>query len=151
MRSNRLHREAFRRRCNGLASAPTGAAWRADSQAGNAVGFDGSIIQPEGLTDTRTPRDQRSQQHAQEQRVVRERLARLTPRERQVFERIVSDRPNKDIARELEISPRTVEHHRERVMSKMQAASFSELIIMAVLCGIRELRLSSSDLPPSAR
>lgn len=83
--------------------------------------------------------------------MVRERLARLTPRERQVFERIVSDRPNKDIARELEISPRTVEHHRERVMSKMQAASFSELIIMAVLCGIRELRLSSSDLPPSAR
>lgn len=86
-------------------------------------------------------RDLRNRELATGQAVVKQRYARLTPRERQVFSLVVSDRPNKDIARALKISPRTVEHHREHLMLKMQANSLAELITMAVLCGIHELRL----------
>ncbi|WP_166265521.1 response regulator transcription factor [Marinobacter caseinilyticus] len=78
---------------------------------------------------------------AGEQAVVRERYTNLTPREQQVFRLVVSDLPNKLIARQLKISPRTVEHHREHVMHKMQAHSATELLTMAMLCGIRELHL----------
>ncbi len=83
----------------------------------------------------------RDHQLAQEQAVVRERYGNLSPRERQVFALVVSDRANRDIAKELKISPRTVEHHREHLRLKMQANSLAELITMAVLCGIHELRL----------
>lgn len=86
-------------------------------------------------------RDLRDRELAREQAVVKQRYARLTPRERQVYSLVVSDRPNKDIAHALKISPRTVEHHREHLMLKMQANSLAELITMAVLCGIHELRL----------
>ncbi|MBV8166544.1 MAG: response regulator transcription factor, partial [Alphaproteobacteria bacterium] len=48
-----------------------------------------------------------------------QRLESLTPRERQVLECLVRGRPNKVIAYELDISPRTVEIHRARVMEKM--------------------------------
>lgn len=78
---------------------------------------------------------------ASEQAIVKQRFAKLTPREQQVFSLVVSDLPNKDVARRLTISPRTVEHHRAHVMLKMQAHSVAELITMAVLCGIRELHL----------
>ncbi len=64
------------------------------------------------------------------------RLAALTPREREVLEQLVIGRPNKAIARELGISPRTVEIHRARVMEKMQAESLSQLVRMAFVAGI---------------
>lgn len=78
---------------------------------------------------------------ASEQALVQQRYSNLSPREQQVFVLVVSDLPNKKIARELMISPRTVEHHREHLMLKMQAHSTAELITMAVLCGIHQLRL----------
>jgi len=80
---------------------------------------------------------------ARDQALVRQRFSNLSPREQQVFVLVVSDLPNKRIARELEISPRTVEHHREHLMLKMQAHSTTELITMAVLCGIHQLHLST--------
>jgi two-component system, LuxR family, response regulator FixJ len=76
-----------------------------------------------------------------EQAIVRNRFAHLSPREHEVFSLVVSDLPSKEIARRLKISPRTVEHHREHLMLKMHARSLTELVTMAVLCGVRELRL----------
>lgn len=86
-------------------------------------------------------KSQRDHELAWEQAVVRGRYENLSPRERQVFALVVSDRVNRDIAKELKISPRTVEHHREHLRLKMQANSFAELITMAVLCGIHEWHL----------
>ena len=60
--------------------------------------------------------------------VAARRLARLTPREREVFQALVQGRTNKHIAGDLQISPRTVEIFRARVMEKMEADTLSALI-----------------------
>ena len=62
--------------------------------------------------------------------IARARLDGLTERERQVLELLVSGKANKVIAYELDISPRTVELHRARVMDKMGARSLADLVRM---------------------
>lgn len=66
---------------------------------------------------------------------ARARLATLSPRERQVLDLLVLGRPNKVIAFELDISPRTVEIHRAHLMEKMEARSLSDLVRAAIAAG----------------
>lgn len=67
------------------------------------------------------------------------RLATLTPREREVFDSMITGKTSKMIARDLGGSFRTIEIHRTRVMSKMAAASLADLVRMAfeVDAGVR--------------
>ena len=67
---------------------------------------------------------------------INEKLVLLTNRERQVLEGLVAGHPNKTIAYDLGISPRTVEIYRANVMTKMEATSLSDLVRMALVGGI---------------
>ncbi|MEI5681771.1 response regulator FixJ [Mesorhizobium sp. CCNWLW179-1] len=69
---------------------------------------------------------------------IRSRLDQLTERERQVLFAVVAGLPNKTIAYDLDISPRTVEVHRANVMAKMQAKSLPELVRMTLAAGIAD-------------
>ena len=62
--------------------------------------------------------------------VLRGRLATLTPRERQVFVLVVRGQTNKQAARELGSTERTVKAHRQRVMEKMKAKNLVELVLI---------------------
>lgn len=79
----------------------------------------------------------RSSARADEARV---RLQALTPRERDVLEGLVRGHPNKTIAYDLDISPRTVEIHRANLMSKLNVASLSEALRIAFAAGLDEVR-----------
>ena len=74
----------------------------------------------------------RSHARAEEAEV---RLKALTPRERDVLEGLVRGYPNKTIAFDLDISPRTVEIHRANLMSKLSVASLSEVLRIAFAAG----------------
>lgn len=74
--------------------------------------------------------DRRQRAWYNQQASIRARLELLTPRERQVLGSVVDGQSNKGIARELGISPKTVELHRGNMMLKMHAGSLAELIRM---------------------
>lgn len=67
---------------------------------------------------------------------LRELLATLTPRERQVFDRVVQGKINKQIGRELGATERTIKAHRHRVMEKMKVQTLAELVSFAERLGI---------------
>jgi two-component system, LuxR family, response regulator FixJ len=67
---------------------------------------------------------------------IEARLASLSNRERDVLEGLVAGHANKQIAYDLGISPRTIEIYRANLMTKMQAASLSDLVRMALVAGI---------------
>src|SRR4051812_6061323 len=66
---------------------------------------------------------------------IRARLETLSPREKEVLDGLLAGKPNKTIAYDLGLSPRTVEVHRANVMTKMAASSLSELVRMTILAG----------------
>jgi two-component system response regulator FixJ len=66
---------------------------------------------------------------------IRARIAALTHREHEVLNGLIAGHPNKIIAYDLEISPRTVEIYRANVMTKMKAGSLSELVRMVLVAG----------------
>jgi len=61
-----------------------------------------------------------------------ERIAALSPREREVLDLLVAGKPNKLIARDLGLSPRTVEVHRARLMARLGVGSLAEAVRLAV-------------------
>ena len=67
---------------------------------------------------------------------VLERIARLTPREREVMELLVAGKTSKEIAAAMNVSVRTVEGHRRMVLSKMNVSSAAQLV--RIVLGMRE-------------
>jgi len=66
---------------------------------------------------------------------IRAHIADLTPREREVLELVTAGKANKVIAGDLDVSQRTVEIHRARVMEKMGASSLAHLVRMVIAAG----------------
>jgi two-component system, LuxR family, response regulator FixJ len=64
-------------------------------------------------------------------------LRLLSKREREVLDGLVAGLPNKTIAYDLGVSPRTIEIYRARLMDKMQARTLSELVRLATTAGVR--------------
>jgi len=78
----------------------------------------------------------REQKREAERSEIEGRLAGLSNRERDVLEGLVAGHANKQIAYDLGISPRTIEIYRANLMTKMRAASLSDLVRMALITGI---------------
>lgn len=68
----------------------------------------------------------------QEKAEIRRRLDSLTPREHEILNMVINGKANKVIAGDLQLSQRTVEIHRARVMEKMQATSLAHLVRMVI-------------------
>lgn len=81
-------------------------------------------------------RHQEERSRRNETESIRERIARLTPREHEVFRRAVVGLLNKQIAFELKISEQTVKIHRSRVMQKLEVSSLADLVRMAEKNGL---------------
>jgi len=75
--------------------------------------------------------------------VVRAHVAKLTPREREVFELVIRGKTNKQVANVLGTTERTIKAHRHRVMEKLQVQTLAELVSLAERAGIL------GDLPGS--
>jgi FixJ family two-component response regulator len=80
--------------------------------------------------------DQVERRFRQRKQIIEKRLAKLTPRERQVLEHVVSGQLNKQIAADLGTVEKTIKVHRSRVMHKMGARSVAELVQLATCVGI---------------
>jgi FixJ family two-component response regulator len=75
---------------------------------------------------------------SQKKKCLLERYSQLTNREKQVMQLVTNDYSNKEAARVLGISYRTVDIHRAKLMEKMRAGSLTQLVVMAVSCGLVE-------------
>jgi PAS domain S-box-containing protein len=74
-------------------------------------------------------------------------IANMSERERQVLEYLLAGLTNKEIARELGISPRTVELHRGNVMELLRARTLPEAVLMATAAGLQPARSSRRTTP----
>lgn len=78
--------------------------------------------------------DRESREHARKREAALRLLTTLTPREHEILERVVQGQANKTVARELDISKKTVETHRQHIMEKLQARSLTDLIRLHLYC-----------------
>jgi FixJ family two-component response regulator len=92
------------------------------------------------VIDQAVARHRTSLEGKREFNVLRDRLATLTPRERQVFVLIARGRINKQVAHELTLSERTVKAYRRKVMEKMKARNLADLVLIG-----NRLGLSAAD------
>src|SRR5262249_35700225 len=76
---------------------------------------------------------------------IETRLAALSNRERDVLKGLVAGLANKQIAYDLGISPRTIETYRANLMIKMQAASLSDLVRMALIAGMLDANVDDPN------
>lgn len=83
------------------------------------------------------------------ERRARRRYEKLTPREKEVLAWVVAGKSNKEIARLLDVSHRTIDVHRSRVMEKLGAHSLPDLVTMAARCGVG--REDDPDAPGPGR
>ena len=97
--------------------------------------FDDEIAARRGALGAR-PREQEAGREDAERPRSRSGSASLSARERQVLDGLVAGHPNKTIAYDLGISPRTVEIYRANLMTKMKATSLSDLVRMALVAGV---------------
>jgi FixJ family two-component response regulator len=81
-------------------------------------------------------KDRQARQRSLETKEIQYRLDSLTAREREVLPLVVSGLLNKQIAFELGVTEKTIKVHRARIMQKMQAGSFAELVFLAQKAGI---------------
>ncbi len=72
--------------------------------------------------------------------LARSRVAAMSPREREVLDRLLTGGTNKSIAKELGISPRTVEVHRAHLMERLGARTLSEAVLSAAAAGLQPPR-----------
>lgn len=84
-----------------------------------------------GAVQSALERDSRNRHDRESSRALREKFAALTPRERDVFVRVVRGKLNKQIAADLGTAERTVKAHRAHVMEKLDVASVAELVQVA--------------------
>jgi FixJ family two-component response regulator len=81
--------------------------------------------------------DKRRRRDQSEKAAIRERLARLTPRQRAVLDGLIAGKPSKVIAAELGLSTSTVDVHRARIMDRLQAQSLPDLFRLILLVGAK--------------
>jgi FixJ family two-component response regulator len=92
--------------------------------------------------DAALAQDRDARERASRRAALDARLARLTPREREVFDLVVAGRHNREIAATLGISPRTVEVYKAKLLDKLQVSRLPELIRLALDAGV------AHDAPP---
>lgn len=80
---------------------------------------------------------QGQQQRQEQRRLVQQQLDRLTPRERQVLERLVAGQTLKQVAKELEVSHQAIARHRMRILEKMRVESEIDLVRLMIVNGLR--------------
>ena len=113
---------------------------------GGAVDFLTKPIAPAALLEAveralaQDARDRAAREH---QRRLRARYERLTERERQVFERLISGQLNKQVAADLQITERTIKLHRARILQKLNVDSMAGLARLAVELGIQPRQAAS--------
>lgn len=109
-----------------------------------------------GIIERAIEHDARHSSDSAQHHRLAQRLARLSPREREVLDLVIAGKMNKTIADALNISIKTVETHRARVMEKMDAHSLAELVQLTVQATAPEAtlrtanRINSISADPSA-